>query len=287
MSVVDVTKMWSKNGGSFTSERYDQFASTYALTEGYQVLCDIDTPIDQVAGANGIPQPGQQHSSGIYAHVNNISPEQISPIMWQVIVGYEGVNPYTGSVEVEWTDAATSEPIDRDFYGRAIVTANNEPVEGLSFDLADQVCVISRTFIGIDLQAIANYRHAVNSDTFLGWPPGTAKLVGYSAKNTFKFGAPQELWSVTARIQFRKGLMGASDAQAWYKRYRHEGIYVRDSVGFVPTEIIRRATDNLGQEVTKPVLLNAAGYQETNPDNAVWLYSKIYDSLPYSGLGLI
>lgn len=281
MSVINVSKMWSKNGGSFTSERYDQFASTYALTEGYQVLCDIDTPIDQVAGANGIPQPGQQHSSGIYAHVNNISPEQISPIMWQVIVGYEGVNPYTGSVEVEWTDAATSEPIDRDFNGRAIVTANNEPVEGLSFDLADQVCVISRTFIGIDLQAIANYRHAVNSDTFLGWPPGTAKLVGYSAKNTFKFGAPQELWSVTARIQFRKGLMGASDAQAWYKRYRHEGIYVNVG-GF-----IQRARDLQGQEVTKPVLLKADGTQETNPDNAVWLYSKIYDSLPYSGLGLI
>lgn len=281
MSVINVSKMWSKNGGSFTSERFDQFASTYAFTEGYQVLCDIDTPIDQVAGANGIPQPGQQHSSGIYAHVNNIAPEQISPIMWQVIVGYEGVNPYTGSVEVEWTDSATSEPIDRDFNGRALVTVNGEPVEGLSFDLADQVCVISRTFIGIDLQAIANYRHAVNSDIFLGWPPGTAKLVGYSAKNTFKFGAPQELWSVTARIQFRKGLMGASDAQAWYKRYRHEGIYVNVG-GF-----IQRARDLQGQEVTKPVLLKADGTQETNPDNAVWLYSKIYDSLPYSGLGLI
>lgn len=281
MSVVNVTKMWSKNGGSFTSERYDQFASTYAFTEGYQVLCAVDTPIDEIAMATGIPQPGTQHSSGIFAHVNSIAPEQVSPIMWQVIVGYEGVNPYTGAVEVEWTDAATSEPIDRDYNGVAIVTANNEPVDGLSFDLADQVCVISRKFISINLQAIAEYRHAVNSDTFLGWPPGTAKLIGYSAKNTFKFGASQELWDVTARIQFRKGLMGATDAQAWYKRWRHEGLYVK--VGGV----IQRAPDGHGQETTKPVLLKTDGTQETNPNAAVWVYTQLYGSLPYSGLGLI
>jgi len=281
MSVINVTKMWSKNGGSFASERYDQFASTYAITESYQVLCDIDTPIDQIAEASGIPQWGTQHSSGIYAHVNLIDPQQVSPILWQVAVGYEGVNPYTGSVEVEWTDAATTEPIDRDYNGAAIVTENGEPVEGLSFDLADQACVISRTFIGIDLQAIANYRHAVNSDTFLGWPPGTAKLVGYSAKNTFKFGAPQELWQVTARIQFRKGLMGATDAQAWWKRWRHEGIYV--NVGGV----IQRARDYMGQEVTKPVLLKTDGTQELDPNSAVWVYTQLYGALPYSGLGLI
>ena len=281
MSVINVTKMWSKNGGSFASERYDQFASTYAMTEAYQVLVEPETPINQVAQAAGIPQPGTQHSSGIFAHVNLIEPQQISPILWQVNVGYEGVNPYTGTVEVEWTDAASTEPIDRDYDGRAIVTVNGEQVEGLSFDLADQACVISRKFITIDLQTIANYRHAVNSDTFLGWPPGTAKLVGYSAKNSFKFGAPQELWSVTARIQFRKGLMGATDEQAWYKRWRHEGIFV--NVGGV----IQRARDHLGQEVTKPVLLKTDGTQEFDPDNAVWFYTKLYGALPYSGLGLI
>jgi hypothetical protein len=282
MSVINVTKMWSKEGGSFDSERYDAFASTYALTEGYQVLVEIGTTILEVANASGIPQPGTQHSSGIFAHVNKIQPEQVSPILWVVTVGYEGENPYTAAVEVEWSDVSTTEPIDRDYDGVAIVTANNEPVEGLSFDLADQMVVISRKFLSINTNAMADYRHAVNSDTFLGWPPGTAKLVGYSAKNLFKFGAPQQLWNVTARIQFRKGLMGASDAQAWYKRYRHEGILVLE-----PDGVIRRGRDEMGQELTKPVLLKVDGTKEPNANNAVWLYRKLYGSLPYAGLGLI
>jgi hypothetical protein len=297
MSVINVSKMWSKEGGTFTSEKFDAFAATYALTEGYQVLVDVGTSILEVATATGIPQYGTIHSSGIFAHVNDIKPEQVSPILWMVIVGYSGENPYTGAVDVEWSDVSTSEPIDRDYDGAPIVTSNTEPVEGLSFDLADQIVVISRKFLSINTVAIAEYRHAVNSDTFLGWPPGTAKLVGYSAKNMFKSGAPQQLWDVTARIQFRRGLMGATDAQAWYKRFRHEGIYVRNLIEnpAVPGALIpdpdprnsSRARDINGQEVTKPVLLKPDGTQEFDPNNAIWLYRKVYGSLPYSGLGLV
>lgn len=283
MSVIDVTQMWSKGGGSFTSEKYDQFASTYDLTEGYQVHYTSGTTEVEIANATGIPQPGQQHSSGVWAFCNNVTVEIISPIFAQVLVGYKGENPYTGAVDIEWSDASTSEAIDRDYNGRAIVTVNNEQVEGLTFDLSDQVCVISRKFLSVNTNSIAEYRHSVNSDTFLGWPPGTAKLVGYSAKNQFKFGAAQELWDVTARIQFRKGLMGATDAQAWYTRWRHEGIFVKD----LASGIHGRARDEYGQEVSKPVLIKADGSQETNPDNALFVYTQLYGSLPYSGLGLI
>jgi hypothetical protein len=50
--------------------------------------------------------------------------------------------------------------------------------------------------------------------------------------------------------------------------------------------IWQRARDMMGQEVTKPVLLKANGTQEYDPDNAIFQYTKIYDSLPYSALGL-
>jgi hypothetical protein len=48
-----------------------------------------------------------------------------------------------------------------------------------------------------------------------------------------------------------------------------------------------RARDPLGQEVTKPVLLTIIGTQETNPDLAMFNYTQLYGSLPYSALGLI
>jgi hypothetical protein len=43
----------------------------------------------------------------------------------------------------------------------------------------------------------------------------------------------------------------------------------------------------MGQEVTKPVLLKADGTVETDPAAAVFNHTQVYDSLPYSGLGLL
>jgi hypothetical protein len=148
-------------------------------------------------------------------------------------------------------------------------------------DVADQVVVITRKFTSINTAGIALYRRATNSDEFLGWPPGTARLVGFSAKNRFVYGGIQEEWTVTARIQFREPFAGTTPAQTWYKRWRHEGLYVRHN------GLIVRAIDDNYQEVTKPVLLKIDGTQETNPDNAYFAHTQVYGSLPYSALGLI
>lgn len=280
MSVVDVTKMWSKTGGSLSSAKLSAIDQIWANTEGYQVLCTVDTTEAEVVQHADIPRIGQQHGSGIESYCEKIDPSQVSPILYQVIVSYRGI-PNDDAVDVEWTDSTSTEPIDRDINGYAIVTENNEPVDGLSMDVADQVVVIRRKFTTIDTAAIAAYRRATNSDTYLGWAPGTARLVGFSAKNRFAYGGLQEAWDVTARIQFREPYANTTDAQAWYKRWRHEGLYI--NVGGV----IRRATDDQGQEMTKPVLLKADGTQETNPNAAVFIHSQVYGSLPYANLGLI
>lgn len=280
MSVINVTKMWSRTGGSFESEMFDPAATRYGITEGYQVLTTPDTSIAEVESSPFLPNHGARHWSGIDAFVRSKSPEQLSPIFWMVIVGYQGVK-FDESIEVEWTDTTTSEPIDRDFDGRAILTENDEPVEGLTMDISDTVVVIRRQFLSINTFSVADYRHATNSDTFLGWPPGTARLVGYSAKSQFKQNLPIENWDVTARIQFRIPLAGAVASEAWYKRWRHEGLYV------LKDGVIQRARDDMGQEQSKPVLLKSDGTQETDPDNAVFKYTQVYGSLPYSVLGLV
>ena len=281
MSVVDVTKMWSKNGGSLSSAKLSSIDQVWSNTEGYQVLTTIGTQEDEVVAATEIPRIGDQHSTGIASYVERVSPEQLSPIFWIVTVAYRGVMNDI-AVDVEWTDSNTSEPIDRDITGRAIMTVNGEPVEGLSMDVADQIVVITREFSTINTAGIAAYRRATNSDTYLGWAPGTARLVGFSARNRFSYGGLQESWKVTARIQFREPYANTTEAEAWYKRWRHEGLWRKESDG-----VVRRARDGMGQEVTKPVLLKIDGTQETNPDNAVFFHSQVYGSLPYSALGLI
>jgi len=280
MSVVNVTKMWSKTGGSLSSAKLSAIDQIWANTEGYQVLVDVGTTEAEVVAHADIPLIGQQHSSGIASYVEKLDPTQISPILYQVIVSYRGI-PNDDSVEVEWSDTTSTEPIDRDIDGRAICTVNLEPVDGLSMDIADQVVVIRRKFLTVNTASIAAYRRATNSDEFLGWPPGTARLVGFSAKNRFVYGGLQESWDVTARIQFREPYANTTPAQAWYKRWRHEGLYV--NVGGV----IRRAVDDQQQEMTKPVLLKVDGTQETDPDAAYFFHTQVYGSLPYAGLGLI
>jgi len=284
MSVTEVTLMWSKAGGSINSAKADAFDVQFSFTDGYDVLLDAPETdhfaVTVQAIANGLPTIGTQHESGVNAFVTKLDPQCISPILWRVTVGYEGVSN-DNSVDVEWSDVTTTEPIDRDWNGAAIVTVNNEQVDGLSLDIADQVVVISRKFFSINTYAIAQYRRATNSDTFLGWPPGTARLIGFSAKNQFKYGAPQELWDVTARIQFREPFANTTAAQAWYLRWRHEGLLVLNDGAK------RRAFDDFKQDVTKPVLLKLNGEEETNPDNAVFIHTQVYGSLPYSSLGLV
>lgn len=280
MSVIDVTKMWSKSGGSFAADKFDPFSQKFSMTAGYQVLTDPDTDVTAVVNAADLPQLGEQHPSGYEAYVSSVVPTCVSPIFWMVVVGYEG-ETVDATVDVEWTDVTTTEPIDRDINGRAIVTANGEQVDGLSMDVTDQVVVIRRKFATLDTASIRQYRRATNSDTFLGWPPGTARLVAFSAKNQFTYGAINEAWDVTARVQFREPFANTTPAQAWFKRWRHEGLLVRDG------SWIFRATDSFGQEKTKPVLLKANGTEETDPDNAVFIHTQVYGSLPYSALGLI
>lgn len=282
MAVVDVTKMWSKEGGVFNSALADPFDQTYSFTEGYQVLCDTigDDPA-QVAIAAGIPRMGDQHRSGLDAFVTSIRPVPLGPIFWMVEVGYEGETPDTPEIDVEFTDVTTTEPIDRDWDGQAIVTANGEQVEGLSVDISDQVVIVQRKFPFWNAAGMRMYRRATNSDVFLDWPPGTARVMSLQAKNRFKFGAPRQAWTVTARIQFREPFQGTTPAQAWYKRWRHEGLLIKKD------GVIQRATDSFGQEETKPVLLKENGERETDPDAAVFKHSQVYGSLPFSGLGLL
>jgi hypothetical protein len=48
---------------------------------------------------------------------------------------------------------------------------------------------------------------------------------------------------------------------------------------------IVRAVDSNNEPMTKPVLLKANGFRETNPANAIWIETEKYIPLPYAALG--
>lgn len=282
MSVSAVTRMWSRIAGNYANAQFSTFETEFSLVDAYQCVHTVDTEIPEVLSDSRLPRPGDRHPSGNDAFVRSRVPERISPILTQVTINYEGMAFDAGEVDVQWTGTTSTEPIDRDYNGAAITTATGEPVQGLTVELTDPAVVIKRQYLFINQYSLVGpYWHSTNSDTFLGWPPGTARLVAYDASNKFKFGGQLELWTVTAKVQFRYPYGGATPAQAWHKRWRHEGIYCFRG------GVIGKCLDERGQEVSSPALLTETGEQERNPNAAIFRYTKVYGSLPYSALGLV
>lgn len=287
MTIVSVTQMWSRNGGS-SQISDDRKTRTVGFRAGYQVVHSADATVAEVLGASGLPRAGDIIAGASSIFVKRVTPNQVSPILTLVDLEFGGEigpsgdtndSPVNKAPEIVWSDIETDEPVDEDIDGNPIVTVNNEPIVGVTMKIADQVLSVKRNFASLDLFAISLYRHSVNSDTFLGWPPGTARLTSFSARNVID--TSTGYWEVQAKVQFRRGLR-TTDDKAWYKRVRHEGFYVKNSDG----QIVR-AVDANKQPAQRPVLLKADGTRETVATNAVWLEFPVYSSLPYNTLGLV
>ena len=288
MTIQSVTPMWSRQGGGSNLSE-DGKERTFSIREAYQVVCDASDDIGDVLGAATLPRIGSLFPGTTFVVCRSHNPTRVSPVLWIVEVNYDGKigpngetdNPLNAPPEISWSDAETDEPTDEDIDGNPIVTVNGEPIEGITIKLADNVVTIKRNFLLFNPFGTSAYRHSVNSDTFLGYPPGTARLTKFSAKNIAATPLlPNGYWEVTATIQFRRGIR-TTDDKAWYKRVRHEGFY--EKVG----STIVRAVDDNKEPVTRPVLLKSDGTRETNPSNAHWLEFKVYNDLPYNALGLI
>jgi hypothetical protein len=296
MAVVDVTQMWSRDGASVIGKKDDLQYRAATRTTAYQTLVDDPaTTLDAVEAAVPVIIGDLYPGSSVIRAVRKVT-ARVSPIFYQTDVEYEGDNTLTlNRPIIRKSSVTSSEPIDRDWNGRAIVNVNNEAVEGLSRDVSDTLITITRNFLSVNDDLVLDYLEASNSDTWYGYSPGRARLINYQAEQIFKNeNDTTGYWKVTAAIQCRRGYGTTTPDKAWYRRYRNEGLYEKIVVTGVneygaPTtrNFIVRAVDNAGAPVTKPVLLKANGTRETDPDNAHFLFAQVYGSLPYNSLGLL
>jgi hypothetical protein len=278
MTILDVTKMWSRDGSTVTSVGSGKYKMT--VQEGYQVVHSVDATQLEIMSAASLPAIDSQYAGTDFVYLNSLAPQRVSPIMSVVVVNYQGETAEGGFEypEISYTDASTTAAIDEDYNGKPIVTKAGEPIEGITKEIADPVMRIRRKYRSFSQYATARYRDATNSDTFNSWPAGTARLTQFDAKLV---GDPTRgYWDVTATITFRWPYR-TSPAHAWYARVRHEGYDYLDSGKRL------RATNESGEPVNRPVLLKTNGDIERNAANAVWLEFQLYDSLPFNALGLL
>ncbi len=288
MAAGPALEMWSRQSGS--AESPDGKQRILNMQRAFTVTLAASDPLEVCYQASGLPLVNDPYPGTFFVICRNLSPQRVSPIMAIVTASYSGEigpgdetsSPVDNEVIVSWRNATTDEAIDQDWNGKAIVTKNNEPIDGITERIADQVATIERNFLTINMYAIRAYLKSSNSDTFLGWPAGTARLMEYNASNVITNGVAG-FWKVSATVQFREPYNTTAD-KAWYKRVRHEGYLVRDAAGETPHIAWDEKTKT---PVTKPILLKENGTRETDPDSAFWLEFQTVDSLPYSALGLI
>jgi hypothetical protein len=288
MAVVDVTQMWSRDGGSISTNPKDFTFLAIQRTRGFQVLTDDpDTSHIEVENAVDVRELGELYPGSTYARCVSLKPTRLGPVFWLVEASYEGDNEFElNRPIIRKASVTSSEPIDRDWNGRAIVNVNDEAVEGLSRDVSDTVITVTRNFESVNDDLVLDYLEATNSDTWYGYTVGRARLTSYQAEQMFRNERDVTgYWKVTATIQCRRGYGDTTPDKAWHKRYRNEGLY--EKVTIAGSDYILRAVDDAGAPVTKPVLLKEDGTRETDPDNAHFLFAQVYGSLPYNALGLL
>jgi hypothetical protein len=302
-NIISVDYMWSKVNGDFSLT--DKFRTAKAsLQSAYQVFTKPEADINDVLQANGIPNAGSSYSADFpYVFCDKARPEKISPVYWIVYVDYNGEikigesggdsnrpnSPLLTPAKIDWDDVETEMEVDEDFDGKPITTVLGEPINGIKRRFADQTVTIRKNMLLFNPYVQAAYRQSVNADSFLGWPPGTGKMMKFSASSVY---SSQEggrgYWEVTAVIQFRYPYRTTPE-KAWYARARHEGYYKAVRVdGKWKTIRAMRA----GEPTSKPVLLNVLGEQipDVEPPNSVtadWLEFKLYNPLSYQALGLL
>lgn len=288
MTVNPATLMWS--GDEIESTLADNFRSLDIVpVKQYAVTCTPDEPELNILNAPGLPGPGQVFSGTISVYAFKAKATRISPVLWHVLISYKGyipqssdsTNPLAIPAIIDWDDVEVEEEIDEDFDGNPIQTACGEPVTGIKAIFCDQVATIKKNMATYNSYTASVYRRSVNSDIFLGWPAGTAKLMklsGKEVKGSFNY------YEVTGVVQFRIPYRTTPD-KAWYARWRHEGLYQKADM-YGSTRVVR-SQDGLGEDTAKPVLLDANGFRLAPGATPVWKQTKRYQPLPYAALGLL
>lgn len=288
MTIDSVKKGWSRTSSEGSSS--DGLTFSVSFTEGWQIVHSADATELEILNAPGLPQVRNLYP-GTYVPCTRVGPvSKVGPIFSIVMIQYEGEvgpggaddSPVNKKPEYTWSDTSSSEEVDQDRNGAPIATATGETIHGVTMDLADQTLTITRNYLLFSPWLTHQYRHSVNSDTFASYPPGTARLVGFSATSQSSEDGSFEYWRVNAKVQFRYPY-NTTAAKAWYARVLHEGYYCYKP-GFSRAD---RATDVTGNPVTKPVLLTETGFQENTAANATWREFDLYEPLPYAALGLL
>ncbi|WP_254509892.1 hypothetical protein [Anatilimnocola floriformis] len=282
MSIVSVREVGGGREGSVNEKGERRY------TRVFQVITDsaLDGPL-LVRTAPGIPGRGNIYATATEfdpgAKVKTITPSQSdNPKIWEVRVEYDSVtedepeNPLERPPEVSWSAAPYSRVAWKDNDGKAIVNSAGHYFDPpLEVDDSRPVLSVTRNEAAFNPSLAIDYQDAVNSDGFLGFSPGQAKVAKIDASSATENDI--FYWKVSYEFHFRR--------EGWELSVLDQGRYEKIGGKPVPIPEFDVAGNEIpGSQVTDPVPLNGAGARLNNPgpDTVQFLSFKVYKERPFS-----
>lgn len=294
MPTVEPAKlMWSGDQSDATAS--DKFRKlVYAPRQMYSIVTSYDATDLDVYALAGLPGYGQFYPGTDFVFAKKVSLTRVSPIYWTANVDYEGEisgfdgdgnprSPIDAPPKIKWSDVEYELETDVDYDGNPILNPAGDRVQGVKKIIADQTLTVRRNMLTFNPYLQAIYRESTNSDTFAGWPPGTAKLMKLEADAVFGGDGIGGYWDVYALFQFRYPYRTTPD-KAWYYRNLATGLYekIETTVGIGRIRIV----DDHGEPINSPARLGEDGKVLANGDDSYFMETKLYNPLPYAALGL-
>jgi hypothetical protein len=299
MAVIYVDELFSSGIATATDEKG---LITATATRNFNAF--VNNPADNEGIVKFSPLIPADKSPHPYFHglrCNNVSVQRRGALHFEVAVSYESPpykepdengqeqGPLTQPTQINYFSITSEEAIEDDITGKPIVTKNGEPIEGLTRPISDLGIRLQKNFASFDPATFYLYSDCVNSDTFLGFPPGTLRIASIQADEQFytdEEGNEIIYFNIQVEIHARKPYQVPA-AKSWYKRVRHEGYYIKESNSSNKSV---RALDNEGMPVSKPVLLDDKGFQLPIPANALtvtadYLLFEVFEQISFASMG--
>ena len=229
MAVVAVTPKWSDRG---STRNADGSRTAY---RSYQVLTDsADTDEVTVRQADGIPRAGSVHPKDALMFAGAAEARPAGPLLWDVTITYqsppatdpEHENPLDQPPEVWTTSESYSETIDTDAQGKPIANSAGEPFDPpLTETVEIEILHVRKNLPSFDLGKAIRYRGGVNTDTFMGFEPGTCVLRTIDSRRIYSGGWTYE--SVYAEVAINTRLDPQGNLLGWKRRILDRGMRQR------------------------------------------------------------
>lgn len=292
MAVIDVKEDWSKRAAPNTVDGQ-------SATRGFTVLLDgtDDPELEPIVArqATGIPRIRQAyHSNYPLLRCISISPRAVGVHFFEVACQYgtsakrTTEDPLDEPPHRSWTSVISAEPITYDIDGNSIEnTAGKVFKPPITINVYDSALRITRNEATFNPVQQAEYRNTTNLQTFLGAPPGTARLVTFDGDEVIE--ADMTYWRVLYEIHFRlqKRPEDQSKYLGWLRRVANRGLmqYLGTAKpDGTPDE--KNCIDSTGEPVREPANLALDGKQLAHGLETIWLYFTTLESKDWGALYL-